>query len=110
MQKKIYEILNEIGVPCGLSGRDFLALAIEIAHKKGRISITKELYPAIGEAFNVSKASAERCMRHAIEKTFDTGNVDGIRKFFGNTVSLKTGKLANSDFIYGLVEYLKIYG
>lgn len=109
MEKKIYEVLNELGVPCSIAGRDYLGFAIETAYTKGRISITKELYPAVANAFDVSSRNVERCIRHAIERVFDSGNVKVINKFFGNTTSFKTGKLTNSDFIYGLAEYLKIY-
>ena len=32
MKKSIFEILNELGVPCGIKGRRYLEYAIEYAY------------------------------------------------------------------------------
>ena len=48
MQKRIHEILNELGIPFSVSGREFLETAIELIYENGRMGMTKELYPLLG--------------------------------------------------------------
>ena len=109
MKKKIYEILNELGVPFYVSGREILASAIELVYEKGRMGTTTELYPTLGNLFNISPSKIEHRIRYAIERCFESAGTESVEKIFGNTLSLKTGKLANTEFIYGVVEYLKPY-
>ena len=109
MQKKIHKALNEIGVPCGLLGRDYIEIAVEIILQKGRQSITYELYPAIAKKTGSKAHRVERAIRHAIERTFETADPKQILEWFGNTLSLKSGKLANGDFLYGVVKHIQIY-
>lgn len=110
MQRKIHKALNEIGVPCGLLGRDYIEIAVEIILQKGRQSITHELYPAIAKKVGSKAHRVERAIRHAIERTFEIGNLKSIEECFGNAISLKSGKLANGDFLYGVVKHIQIYG
>ena len=110
MQKRIHEILNELGVPFSVSGREILATAIELAYENGRMGVTTELYPLLGEMFDIKPTKVERRIRHAVERCFASPNSESVKRIFGNTVSFKSGKLVNSEFIYGIVEYLKLYG
>jgi len=110
MQKRIHEILNELGIPASLSGREVLSSAIELVYKNGKMGMTTELYPILANAFGLNSAKVERRIRYAIERCFDSTNTEVFKKFFGNTISFESGKLVNSEFIYGIVEHLKIYG
>ena len=109
MEKKIYKLLNELGVPFGCVGRDYIERAVEIIREKGRVAITKDLYPAIAKQFCATSSAVERGIRHAIERAQDNLGNEFIKQVFGNTISLKSGKLTNSDFIYGVVKYLEIH-
>ncbi len=109
MEEKIYSILNELGVPFNLSGRQYIARAVELIYENGRMAMTKELYPQIAAEFKTSGSCAERAIRHAVERVFDNSNTEAIIKYFGANVSWSTGKLTNSEFIYGLVEYLRLH-
>ena len=107
MEEKIYDILNELGVPFNLSGRDYIVRAVSLIYENGRMAMTKEVYPQIAAEFETGKTGVERCIRHAVEKAFRNGNTNAITKYFGLNIDFNTGKLTNSDFIYGLVEYLR---
>lgn len=109
MKEIIHETLNELGVPFGTLGRDYLESAVEFVLERGRMAITKELYPLIARAFGTTPTRVERAIRHSIEITFYNNQPNGIERFFGNTVSLKSGKLNNSDFIYGVVKHITVY-
>lgn len=109
MEEKIYDILNELGVPFNIRGRHYIMRAVELIYKNGRMAITKEIYPQIAKEFDTQPPRVERGIRHAVEKVFSNGNTDAIIKYFGANVSWSTDKLTNSEFIYGLVEYLRLH-
>ncbi len=107
MEDKIYDILNELGVPFNVRGRDYIVRAVELIYENGRMAMTKEIYPQIAAEFEIEVFCVERAIRYAIERAFGNGNNAAIKKYFGLNVDYDTGKLTNSDFIYGLAEYLR---
>ena len=109
MEEKIYGILNELGVPFNVRGRQYIARAVELIYQNGRMAMTKEVYPQIAKEFGSRNTCIERGIRHAVERAFSNGNTEVIIKYFGANVSWSTGKLTNSEFIYGLVEYLRLH-
>ena len=109
MKKVIYNFLNELGVPFSCVGREYIETAIEVVGKKGRVAITKDLYPTIAKQFRTTPGAVERGIRHAIERAVDNLGNEFIKQVFGNTISLKSGKLTNSDFIFGVAKYLEIH-
>ena len=108
MKKKIYSILNELGVSFNLLGRQYIVSAVLLIYKNGRVPVTREVYPQVATEFNTTSSRVERAIRHAIEKIFSNGNIDAIGKFFGINIDFHKGKLTNTDFLYGIVEYLII--
>ena len=109
MEKQIYNFLNELGIPFSCIGREYIGRAVEIISEKGRVAITKDLYPTIAKQFCTTPSAVERGIRHAIERATDNLGNEFIKQVFGNTISLKSGKLTNSDFIFGVVKYLEIH-
>ena len=109
MKKEIYNLLNELGVPFSSIGREYIERAVEIIKEKGRVGFHKDLYPTIAKQFCTTPSAVERGIRHAIERAVDNLGNEFIKQVFGNTISLKSGKLTNSDFIYGIVKYLEIH-
>ena len=110
MKDKIYHTLNELGVPFGTKGRDYIEIAVELILKNGRMEVTKELYPRVAKVFDAKPLNVERGIRHAVEYVFLNSEPKCIEDFFGNTVSLKNGKLTNSDFLYGIAKRIQVYG
>ena len=106
-KKQVFEVLNKIGIPCDLKGRDYLETAIELVYENSNISVSGKLYPKIAEKHNTTPSKVERAIRHAVESSFDNSN-ECLTEIFGNTISKKTDKLANGKFIFGIVKYLKV--
>ena len=48
--------------------------------------ITKELYPEIASRFDTSVSRVERAIRHAIEVSWNRGNLDLMEEVFGHSV------------------------
>ena len=108
LEKITAQLLHEIGVPASLTGYLYLQKAIitvYLDHDKIN-AITKELYPDIAKAFHTKANRVERAMRHAIEKAWMQGNAEFQDKVFGYTISTKTGKPTNGEFIAMLAEQL----
>ena len=109
MEEKILTILTELAVPFNIKGRLFLVKAVALVLEKGRPAMTKEVYPEIAKAFESTASRVERAIRHAITTAFDRAPVSVINKYFGNYSWYNEGKLTNSEFIYGLAEYLRLH-
>ena len=106
----VYEHLKHIGVPANLSGYKYLQLAIGYALEDPEIinSITKTLYPQVARACNSTPIRVERSIRHAIEYVFSNTDVTILKRYFGNTYSIHSGKLSNSQFIAGVAEHIRM--
>ena len=97
----IFDLLKELGMPPHLLGYGYTICAIKLAmddHTYLR-QITDRLYPEIASRYNTTPSRVERAMRHAIECVFDRGDMKQITRVFGNTMSIKRGKLTNREFI-----------
>lgn len=108
LHKEISKLMRTLGIPAHVLGYEYTREAILIAlSNKGILrSITKDLYPAVAQAFNTTPSRVERAIRHAVELAWDRGDLDTLQKFFGFTVSFKKGKPTNSEFLSTLVDHL----
>lgn len=89
-------ILSEFGIPAHISGYRYLkkAVLISLYNSSAMNTITKDIYPAIERHFRVSRGTAERAMRHAIESVWDKSDMVFIRLYFS-----RRKKPSNSLFI-----------
>lgn len=71
-ESQITDFLLEMSFSLSDSGFDFVKKAIELTLDNNckKLSVTKELYPALVKNQDVSAASAEHAIRHAISKAF----------------------------------------
>lgn len=98
----IFDLLKTLGMPQYLHGYEYITLAIKLCvHDPSYTdTITSRLYPDVGAAFdNAKKARVERCIRLAVESTFNNGDLRNIERMFGSTISVSKGKLTNREFI-----------
>jgi len=109
IEKKVSEILKEIGIPASITGYEYIKRAVMISLENPKVvqRITKELYPRLAKEFGTPWYCAERCMRHAIEIAIQRGNMEKIDEIFGYTYSSEKGKPTNAQFIAGIVEYIQ---
>lgn len=101
-QKKLREIMRDcLSIPLERHGGSYLLSAIPIAMASGRISLTKELYPSVGDEFGAHWRLVERSMRTAIEIGWNRGDPAQWRRWFPH------GKPNNGLFIYTIAEFLR---
>lgn len=104
---KLHDTIKEMGIPANVKGYRYIQEAVLLSIDNPRMldRITKYLYPAIAKEFDTTPQRVERAMRHAIGVVFEKGNMDKINEVFGK-IALRKGKIENSKFIAGLVEYV----
>lgn len=110
LRGRITQVLHELGMPAHLKGYDQVRFALElVVHNPNMMhAVTKELYPAVAQAFNTTPSRVERAIRHAVEVAWDRGDIDTLQYYFGGTVSLAKGKPTNSEFIALIADRLRL--
>lgn len=101
VEERITNIFISIGIPPHIKGYGYLREGIKMAMEDPKVlgSVTKKLYPVIGEKYETSASKVERAIRHAIEVAWNRGRVDAINAIFGARVYLGNEKPTNSEFI-----------
>lgn len=87
----IHDYLIEKGVFPNLIGFNYLIKAVNLIKEKGRLSITKELYPLIAKEYKTSSTKVERAIRSIVTNKLtmkDFASI-GLNK-----------RPSNSEFIY----------
>lgn len=107
---EVTNIIHQMGVPAHVKGyqylRDAILLVIDEVSLLG--AVTKELYPLIAQKYDTTASRVERAIRHAIELSWDRGNVEMMNKFFGYTINIQRGKPTNSEFIAMVADKLRM--
>lgn len=101
LEEKISRIFINVGIPPHIKGYAFLREGVKMAVNQPQIinSITKELYPRIGERYNTTPSKVERAIRHAIEVAWNRGRIDTINNILGVRAYVGAEKPTNGEFI-----------
>lgn len=107
---EITKLLHELGVPSHIKGYEYIREGILLLYNNPSIvgGITKELYPEIADKYDTSVSRVERAIRHAIEVSWNRGNLDLMEEVFGHSVDYDKAKPTNSEFIVTLADKLKL--
>lgn len=104
----VTEMLNELGVPANLLGYDYIRSSIIlVCFDRTIMASTNRLYSVTAEKYGSKPQNVERAIRYAIETAWDRGDSKVLKKYFGNTISPKTGKPTSSEFIATLAERVR---
>ena len=106
----VTKILHELGVPSHIKGYQYIREGIVLLYNNPEIvgGITKELYPEIASKYDTSVSRVERAIRHAIEVSWNRGNIDLMEEIFGHSVDYDKAKPTNSEFIVTVADKLKL--
>ena len=106
----IADLLHKLGIPSHIRGYNFIREGIMIVYKNGNnISyITKDVYPEIARKFETTSTRVERAIRHAIEISWNRGDVDLMDEIFGNSLNINRDKPTNSEYLTTIADRLKI--
>lgn len=101
LEEKISRIFINVGIPPHIKGYSFLREGVKMAVENPTVinSITKKLYPMIGEKYETSASKVERAIRHAIEVAWNRGRIDTINNILGVRAYVGAEKPTNGEFI-----------
>ena len=110
LQVSITKMLHELGIPSHIKGYGYIREAVSIIFENPEVigGITKELYPALAQKFNTTVSRVERAIRHAIEVSWNRGNLDFMEELFGFSVDIDRAKPTNSEFIVTIADKLRL--
>ena len=85
------------------------AILITVTDPQALRKITTDLYPRIAAQFQTSPKNVERCIRNAIEATFERGDIAMLQTHFAHFLNNENAKPSNKEFIGYLAEMAKDY-
>ena len=106
----VSNMIKTIGVPAHIKGYQFLRDAIMWVVDDMELinAVTKELYPGIAKKHKTTSSRVERAIRHAIEVSWQRGDVETLNKLFGHTVKFTKDKPTNSEFIAMIADRIRL--
>ena len=106
----VTRMLHDLGIPSHIKGYNYIREGICMVYENPNMigGITKELYPALASRFNTTTSRIERAIRHAIEVSWNRGDLDYMEELFGHSVDIDRAKPTNSEFIVTLADKLRI--
>ena len=110
LQVSISKILHDLGIPSHIKGYQFLRDAVGMVFEKPEMigGITKELYPELAHKYDTTVSRVERAIRHAVEISWNRGDIDLMDKIFGHSVDIDRAKPTNSEFIVTIADKLRL--
>lgn len=110
LQISITKLLHELGIPSHIKGYQYIRDGISILYNKPDVvgGITKELYPELADRYNTTISRVERAIRHAIEVSWNRGDIDTMEEIFGHSVDIDRSKPTNSEFIVTIADKLRL--
>ncbi len=110
MMVEISDLLHNLGVPSHLKGYGYLREGIYSICREDTSSfyITKDVYPKIAEKYATTSSRVERAIRHAIEVSWNRGELILMEDIFGYSVDYERSKPTNSEYIMTLADRIKL--
>ena len=110
LQISITKLLHELGIPSHIKGYQYIRDGISIIYNRPETigGITKEIYPELANKYNTTISRVERAIRHAIEVSWNRGNLDTMEEIFGHSVDIDKAKPTNSEFIVTIADKLRL--
>lgn len=108
VRNELTALLHKLGFPSHLKGYQYIREAIILMGKNPELSlnITRCLYQKVADNFNTSKECVERSMRHAIEISWNRGDIELIDKVFGSSIDMNKSKPTNSEYITAITDLI----
>jgi len=105
------DMLSRMGMHSELKGYAYLAWAAALAYEsEARLEAVRDLiYRPVADRFCTTAQNVERLIRHAVERTMDGEEADGVYLFFGNTIDPTRGKPTNAQCISALAQRLRLH-
>ena len=102
-------LLKDLGMPESLKGHGYLLHLMDLlVPYPGLIdALTTKLYPAAADRFHTTSGAVERCVRHAIEATWNRGSMAALESLFGLSIDPERGKPTNREFLAMAAQHVR---
>jgi len=109
IEAEISRRIREIGIPASVKGYHYLRQAIKIMLMSCSTDLlfTKDLYPAVAEHFNTTPSRVERAIRHAVNISWDHGDVMRLNYYFGYRIDDSSRKPTSAETIAILADHIR---
>ena len=110
LQVSISKLLHDLGIPSHIKGYQFLRDAVKMRFENPEIigGMTIELYHEIATKYNTTVSRVERSIRHAVEVSWNRGDIKLMENIFGHSVDIDRAKPTNSEFIVTVADKLRL--
>lgn len=110
MERRVTDIMLEMGIPVHLNGFRYLRKSILMCMEDMELvsSVTKLLYPEVAKRFKTTDQKVERAIRNAIEVSWERGNEETIRELFGYSFMDGKQRPTNSEYIAGIADMIML--
>ena len=110
LEISVTKLLHGLGVPSHIKGYQYIREGVLLMYEKPDIvgAITKELYPEIASRYSTTVSRVERAIRHAIEVSWNRGDLELMEEIFGHSVDYDRAKPTNSEFIVTVSDKLRL--
>lgn len=110
LQVAISKMLHNLGIPSHIKGYQFLRDAVYLVFENPEMigGITKELYPELASKYDTTVSRVERAIRHAVEVSWNRGDLKLMETIFGHSVDIDRAKPTNSEFIVTIADKLRL--
>lgn len=105
----VSDVLKDLGISPNLKGYHYARSAICRLLEDTTHTDFTNVYYHIADEFNSTYSKVERCIRFVVDKMMLEGDHDLVIKIFGHCASKDTGRLTNSQFVFGIVDYIRTY-
>lgn len=104
---KVTNMLSSLGIAIKLRGYAYLQDAILLMADRPGLSITKELYPSVGDLHQTTGVLVERSIRSAVKSAWEKRDNQVWQKFFPANSEGDVPHPTNAHFIARLAEILR---
>ena len=103
------KLLTMMQMPTKLCGYIYILDAIDFLAQDPSLAsnLIDGLYTLIGDLYQEPYTNIERCIRTAVERTFQSGDLYCLLRFFSDAICEQTGKPKNGDFLKGLYDIIR---
>ena len=110
LELSVTKLLHGLGVPSHIKGYQYIREGVLLMYDNPDIvgAITKELYPEIASKYDTTVSRVERAIRHAIEVSWNRGDLELMEEVFGHSVDYDRAKPTNSEFIAMISDKLRL--
>lgn len=105
LKGRVSALLQELSIPAKLKGYEQCREAMILLVRNPGMSITKELYPGVADAFGISAVQVERSIRTAIATGFDRGDRQKWQIYFPADC---TERPSNGVFLTTIADLLRL--